>query len=186
MVQDDWMLGNFPHLINDSISVLNYDQTIGMIRLVNDHNLNLEEKITIDGIKYYVFDHKNLNNKIHKDYYIYSDTPHIRRYKLNLQSELGLYKEDRLMENCERDYEIRFDNQDKYRIAFMKQGPHYFFKNMGIDNSIRTKKLRYQLNKFLNNILIKLNVNKKSILFKIIKNIYNGLIKILLNLRILK
>ena len=187
MLQDDWELTDCSGIIQQAISILEHDSEIGIINLCTDPSRLplIERQIIGDLKKYWVCDHHSDAYKL-SDFYVYSDTPHLRRAILNQPSVLGLYREDRSMEETERDYELRFDHQSEFKIAFLTPYCPSFFNNLGVAQSFREKKLRYKLDNYLLILVRFLRLNKNSQIYKILRSIWYNLKYAMIYLRILK
>jgi glycosyltransferase involved in cell wall biosynthesis len=78
---------------------------------------------------------------------VYTDTPHLTsRAALDF---LGDYKEDRDMEECERDYEARFENQQRLTAALFPRYFNHTFLHSGAEQSYRAKLFHNRVESFL-------------------------------------
>jgi glycosyltransferase involved in cell wall biosynthesis len=146
MVQDDWLCSGPPDYLLQSVQVMEQNPHVGLINYAGGPNLpDKSQRLSgSDEPCYIVW-------QIHEDdpggSYLYSDQPHMHsRAALDY---VGPYLETRQMEDCERDYEIRWSKQDKFATALF---PGYFmqvFRNNGVQDSLRTKRMRYRIDAVL-------------------------------------
>jgi hypothetical protein len=80
-------------------------------------------------------------------YCIYSDTPHLKS-RASL-ADLGLYREECGMEQCELDYDTRFATQNVYAAAFFPEYYNRLFVHTGAQESFRKRALAYRVHQLL-------------------------------------
>jgi len=187
LLQDDWILVN-KNCIADAIKILDTDPSVGMIRFYGDPEGFPLVKKEINGLAYWVADHLSLeykeslsNTPRHR---VYSDTPHLRRSTIHT-TIVGYYSENGGMEECEMDYENRVDNQNHFFVAFLSGVRNDCFIHTGKDESFRTGKFRYKLDRLFLFFVEKTNLKNLSI-YSDLRILYRKFFNFLIRIKILK
>jgi hypothetical protein len=141
VLQDDWLCAGPPDYLEQSVRVMEQNPHVGLINYAGGPNLpDRSQRLSgCDEPCYIVWE----TIKDHPASYLYSDQPHLHaRAALD---HVGPYIEARQMEDCERDYEIRWGKQTQFATALF---PAYFmhvFLNNGVEASLRTGRMRYRM-----------------------------------------
>ena len=172
-IQDDWVCHGPADYLSNSVYLLEQYPEIGLIHFTMglDHIPPEAARQGLNQIAYLYPDDPTLRAY----HVIYSDQPHLRRAAIN--DLLGPYLEHRNMEECERDYEKRWDQQRVYKSAMF---PAYWlkvFSNEGIADSLREGRMRNRVDRMLAPLAGRLN--KESRLYKIGRSILRSIQQLL-------
>ena len=175
MLQDDWSATALADAaITRALAILAADDDVGMVRFypggIAHYPLQVRQ---LEGRDYYVCDH--LSPAYDRRWQVYSDTPHIRRARLNDPLILGRYREGVPMETSEQDYADRFDSQSRHKIAFLDRGEAVYFVHTGEDCSFRTSKWRYKLDAALLKLVAVLGLRRYKALYRHLHRIWFAL-----------
>ena len=121
-LQDDWSLVGDDGFVEKSITILDADSNVAMVRV--GPLGNIYTPFRSDGMTpatYGTVDSIDLS----KDYYLYSDNPHIKRR--DFHDKFGYYREGKSCEATETDMCRRFNAQSELRIVWLGQ----YFKHIG-------------------------------------------------------
>jgi glycosyltransferase involved in cell wall biosynthesis len=189
MLQDDWeTTAAAADYLERAVDVLEADPEIGMVRFYGDTDLCPLLRREVGGTPYWVCDHKSSEYRSRKLLYrhIYGDTPHMRRSTLNEREEIGLYPEGLAMEETEESYALRFDQQEKYYIAFLYEKLQPLFLHLGDERSHRIGKMRYRLDQVLISLAACLRLRRGNPLYEMGKSVWFSLKKSLIRARLLR
>jgi len=141
MLQDDWLCVGPPDYLLQSVSVMELNPQVGLINYAGGP-VKPDMSLRLAGSEEPCYINRQVVEE-GQDSYLYSDQPHLQsRASLDY---VGPYVEARHMEQCERDYEIRWRSQKKFAAAIF---PGYFmriFRNQGVEHSLRRSRLRYRI-----------------------------------------
>jgi len=141
VLQDDWLCAGPKDYLLQSVRVMEANPHVGLINYAGGPNLpdKTQRVAGSDEPCYIVWQ----TIPDHPASFLYSDQPHLQSRAA--VDYVGPYREARQMEDCERDYEIRWGKQDKFATALF---PAYFmhvFTNNGVEDSLRTGRMRYRM-----------------------------------------
>jgi hypothetical protein len=143
MIQDDWECHGPPDYLLNCVKLMEANPQVGIINFGGaPHPPALDRPLYGSGEPCYV---TPVPFKHHKEESLYSDQPHIQS-RAALE-EVGLYLEHRDQDQCEIDYSIRWQQQEKFLTAVF---PAYYmkvFSNEGqaSGQSFRLKLFRYRV-----------------------------------------
>lgn len=142
MIQDDWMCQGPPEYLSNAIAVLEANPQVGLINFAGaPHPPDHAQPLTGCDQPCFVTPSPYTGNP--KREFLYSDQPHIHtRAALEY---VGPYKEDRDMEECEMDYNLRWENQDRHLTAVYPAYLHHVFVCAEEGQSFRTTRFRYKV-----------------------------------------
>ena len=142
MIQDDWMCVGPSDYLHNSIAVLEANPHVGLINFAAaPHPPDLHQRLSGSSEPCYVTPASYTGNP--KREFLYSDQPHIQsRAALEY---VGPYKEDRDMEVCEMDYNLRWENQDRFTTAVFPAYHHRAFVCADEAGSFRKTRFRYKV-----------------------------------------
>ena len=142
MLQDDWPCYGPPDYLRESVRVMEANPRLGLVNFAGaKHPVDAMQPLT--GATEPCFVTPVPLDDGTKRYFLYSDQPHL--ISRTAFEHVGFYKEDRDMEQCERDYELRWQGQSSYLTAAF---PGYFmsvFRNVESAPSFRLNMLRYRI-----------------------------------------
>lgn len=143
MIQDDWCCQGPPNYLSNVVAVLEANPEVGIINFAGtNHPPDFNRRLKGSDEPCYVTPRPLEDG--HKEYFLYSDQPHIRsRAALDI---IGYYIEDRDMERCEADYSLRWKNQSVFLTAAFPGYLGRVFTNEGFaqNRSHRLTKFRYR------------------------------------------
>jgi glycosyltransferase involved in cell wall biosynthesis len=148
MIQDDWACHGPADYLRNAVSVLEANPRVGFINFAGaPHPPDLVQRLQGSSEPCYVTPRPYEDD--HKPYFLYCDQPHLQS-RASLES-VGLYIEDRNMENCEIDYNFRWQRQTEFLTAVF---PAYYmtvFSNEGeaLQQSFRRTRFRYKVANWL-------------------------------------
>lgn len=142
MIQDDWLCRGPSDYLSNAVAVLESNPGIGIINFAGaNHPPDYTQPLKGSNEACYITPVPLQESA--REQFLYSDQPHIQtRAALEY---VGLYKEDRDMEECEIDYNYRWRDQTRFRTAVF---PAYFgrvFSDNGQTCSFRTSRVRYRV-----------------------------------------
>lgn len=186
LLQDDWQaMADLDGIIGAAIEILENDPDVGMIRFYGDPNQHPPlERRTLGRVEYFVCDHRHKD--YNKRYHVYSDTPHLRRAILSDPAVLGAYKEGCSMEESEEEYSNRFEQQGRFRIAFMSPHERRYFLHLGAETSYRTRKLRYRAEAAVRTVALSVGLHPDMAFWRALRPGWFALKNFLIRLRVLK
>jgi glycosyltransferase involved in cell wall biosynthesis len=182
MVQDDWRCHGPSDYLKNCVAALERNPQIGLINFAGAaHPIDPAEKVL--GLTEYCFLTPYPMNDGTKEFFLYSDQPHIISWRAI--ECVGLYKEDRDMEVCERDYELRWAAQRELCTAVFPKYYKVTFTDQGGQYSFRTTRFRYRISSFLAPVsrLIK---SKFPALFSVSKSMVIATIAVMERLRLVR
>jgi Glycosyl transferase family 2 len=142
MIQDDWMCQGPPDYLSNSIAVLESNPRVGLINFAGaPHPPDHTQPLTGSGEPCYVTP-TPCQREVRREF-LYADQPHI--HTRAAIEYVGLYKEDRDMEECEMDYNLRWENQDRYLTAVFPAYHDRVFVCAAEAQSFRTTRFRYKV-----------------------------------------
>jgi Glycosyl transferase family 2 len=142
MIQDDWMCQGPPDYLSNSISVLEANPHVGLINFAAaPHPPDPEQRLSGSDEPCYVTPAPHTGSP--KREFLYSDQPHIQTRAAI--EHVGLYVEDRDMEVCEMDYNLRWENQDRFATAVFPAYFHSAFVCADEAGSFRKTRFRYRV-----------------------------------------
>ncbi|MBT9330459.1 glycosyltransferase family 2 protein [Paracidobacterium acidisoli] len=146
MVQDDWVCQGPRDYLRQAIQVMEENPQVGLINFGGaPHPADKNMRLSGSSEPCYATPKPYEDGRI--EYFLYSDQPHIQsRAALD---HVGLYKEDRDMEECEIDYNHRWKNQTAFLTAVFPAWYMKAFSNEGQQQSFRTTRFRYKVQGFL-------------------------------------
>ena len=145
MLQDDWICTGPPCYLREAVAVMEANPTLGIINFAGAfHQPDLSQRLRGSGEPCFLTPPPKTATP---QLYLYSDQPHLQsRESLDY---LGPYLQDRNMERCERDYEVRWAAQTRYTVAVFPKYWQTTFGNEGIPHSFRTTSLRNRTDRAL-------------------------------------
>ncbi|HUY81100.1 MAG TPA: glycosyltransferase family A protein [Acidobacteriaceae bacterium] len=143
MIQDDWLCQGPPDYLSNAIAVLEANPGVGLINFAGaPHPPDLTQRLAgCNEQPCYLTPAPYTGS--HKREFLYSDQPHI--HSRTALEYVGLYKEDRDMEECEIDYNFRWENQHRFSTAVF---PAYHLRAFICAEdavSFRTTRFRYKV-----------------------------------------
>lgn len=176
MVQDDCKMVN-DQAVLDAVAVLNADPRVGMVRLYGEpHHFPLQERVTPEGIPYWVADHTAPGylalkaGPVRKR--VYSDQPHVRRRELH-ERAVGYYIEGSPLEKTEMDYEDKLDAQSELFVAFLNPREVNHFVHLGSEASFRTSTVNQRMDRALLGVVDGIGL-RNTPFFRAGRSVYRG------------
>lgn len=176
MVQDDCKMVN-DQAVLDAVAVLNADPRVGMVRLYGEpHHFPLKERVTPEGIPYWVADHTAPGylqlkaGQVRKR--VYSDQPHVRRRELH-ERAVGYYIEGSPLEKTEMDYEDKLDAQSELFVAFLSPREVNHFVHLGSEASFRTSTVNQRMDRALLGVVDGIGL-RNTPFFRAGRSVYRG------------
>ena len=148
MIQDDWECHGPADYLTNAVSVFEANPKLGFINFAGaPHPADLTQPLKGSSEPCYVTPRAYEGS--HKEEFLYCDQPHLQS-RASLDA-IGSYIEDRDMEKCENDYNLRWKEQTQFLTAVF---PSYYmkvFSNEGAvqRQSFRTTRFRYAVARFL-------------------------------------
>lgn len=176
MVQDDCKMVN-DQAVLDAVAVLNADPRVGMVRMTGEaHHFPLDERITPEGVRYWVADHTATAYQALKSgpirRRVYSDQPHVRRRELH-ERAVGYYIEGAPLEKTEVDYEDKLDAQSELFVAFLNTQGINQFKHLGDEASFRTSTVNQRMDRALLGVVDGIGL-RNTPFFRAGRSVYRG------------
>ena len=146
VIQDDCMCYGPSNYLTESICVLEANPKVGLINFAGArHPPDYANRLAGSTEPCYITPEPLQGGKI--EFFLYSDQPHVQsRAAID---HVGPYLESRDMEECERDYNHRWQRQTRFATAVF---PYYYmsvFFHEGYLHSFRTSRLRYKVHALL-------------------------------------
>jgi len=146
MIQDDCECCGPPEYLRDTIQVMEANPEIGIVNYCGEpHPYDEDQPLRGSAEPCYITP-VALNDGT-KHHFLYSDQPHV--ISVAAVEHVGYYLEDRDIEKCEVDYNIRWRDQKRFATAVF---PAYYkrtYVHQGVDHSFRTTRVRYKVARFL-------------------------------------
>jgi glycosyltransferase involved in cell wall biosynthesis len=146
MIQDDWLCSGPAEYLANAVAVLEANPQVGIINFAGaPHPPDPNQQLKGSSEPCFITPRPYRDEDGKKEYFLYCDQPHIRSRAAF--EHVGLYFEDRDMEQCEIDYNHRWKQQTEFLTAVF---PAYFmrvFSNEGAaqGRSHRLNKFRYRV-----------------------------------------
>jgi hypothetical protein len=144
MIQDDWLCQGPPAYLSNAVAVLEANPAVGIINFAGaPHPPDPNRELKGSDEPCFLTPHPFKDGE--KEYFLYADQPHIRsRAALD---HVGFYTENRDMEQCEIDYNHRWQQQTKFLTGVF---PSYYMRvfsneGMALGRSHRLDKFRYRV-----------------------------------------
>jgi len=146
MLQDDWECHGPREYLKNAVSVMEANPSVGIVNFVGaNHPADKTQRLAGSVEPCYITPQALQDG--HMDHFLYSDNPHLRSRAM--MEFMGLYIEDRDMEKCEIDYNLRWSRQTTFKTAVF---PGYYrktFVHVGAEQSYRTTRMRYRVARWL-------------------------------------
>lgn len=181
-LQDDWECCGRAHYLHDAVELMESHPGVGMVDFYGPQHPT-EPRYRIKGSQAEWYWIPTLTNSGAPVPHVYSDCPHLKRK--DLVNFLGYYKERCRMEECERDYDRRFNSQERFRAAFSPRYYNTAFVHLGEGASFRTGSRLRQLERFLTP-LVRSTKKTNPDLYASAKSTYARGVALLYRLRILR
>jgi hypothetical protein len=142
MIQDDWMCVGPPDYLANTIAVLEANPQVGLVNFAAaPHPPDPAQRLAGSNEPCFVTPTSYTGNP--KREFLYSDQPHVQsRAAIDY---IGPYKEDRDMEECEMDYNLRWENQSRFSTAVFPAYWHRVFVCADEAVSFRQTRFRYKV-----------------------------------------
>lgn len=138
LIQDDWECCGPRGYLADAVAALQRYPGVGLVKFYGNNDVENSVRQIDDELGLFEI-HKPLNiTELNR--HIYSDTPHIRSRACF--EGVGEYNVNLPMEECEREYEERFLNQDRFSGAYFPKYMNSVFVHIGESESFRTNSRR--------------------------------------------
>ena len=142
MLQDDWECHGPRDYLRNAVAVMQANPQVGIINFVGaNHPLDLNYQL--GGSEEPCYETPKALEGGHMEYFLYSDNPHLRSRAM--MEFMGYYIEDRDMEKCEIDYNIRWRDQNQFLTAVFPEYYRKTFVHVGAEHSYRTTRMRYRV-----------------------------------------
>jgi hypothetical protein len=145
MLQDDWECQGPPDYLTQAVRVMEANPSVGLINFAGaPHPPDLNHRLEGSDEPCYLTPHPY--EEADAEFFLYSDQPHLQsRAALHY---LGPYREFRDMEECETDYNHRWQSQTRFGTAVFPSYHLQVFMN-GDTHSFRTTRVRYKVHRLL-------------------------------------
>jgi hypothetical protein len=143
-LQDDWECMGPSRYLRDAVAVMEANPRIANLKFYGIRHL---QGGSLAGATEMCYEIRNDVAPGPGGYCLYSDTPHLKS-SASL-SALGFYKEGCRMEQCELDYDTRFNRQTRYAAAYFPEYYNRVFLHIGGEESFRARSLAHKLRRRL-------------------------------------
>lgn len=149
MIQDDWECRGPNEYLTNSVLVFEANPKLGFLNFAGDrHPPDPRQPLKGSPEPCFVTPRPWVNPDNPKEYFLYSDQPHIQS-RASIDA-LGPYIEDRDMEKCEMDYNQRWKHQTEFLSGLFPNYQLKTFTNVAApEESFRKTRFRYRIAAFL-------------------------------------
>jgi len=146
VLQDDWDCVGPATYLQHAVELMRAHAEVGLVKFYGVEHMVVPFDVGDDCGEPCVYVPSTLPDGTPQAH-VYSDTPHLRSRALT--EVVGLYREGCRMEECERDYELRFAAQSALTAAIIPRYYNQVFVHTGESLSHRTAKTRVRTERAL-------------------------------------
>lgn len=145
VIQDDWVCYGPPEYLVEAVRVFESNPNVGLINFAGAaHPPDFSQRLQGSDEPCYLTP-EPLKGSI--EFFLYSDQPHLQsRSAIDF---VGPYLESKDMEECETDYNYRWQQQTRFRTAVFPRYHQKVFIDEGQQHSFRTTRIRYRVHNAL-------------------------------------
>lgn len=145
LIQDDWICHGPPEYLAEAVRIFESNSDLGLINFAGAaHPPDISRRLPGSNEPCYLTP-EPLKGPI--KYFLYSDQPHLQ--SRTAIDWVGPYLESKDMEQCETDYNYRWQQQTRFTTAVFPGYYHKVFVDEGQQHSFRTTRIRYRVHNAL-------------------------------------